>query len=174
MSLSLLFTISSIYLGLVGLGTLISPTAMTAGALSPLLVDTFRGFGGAFLAVAVMDWMARNSEASKARDAIVLGNTIGFVFAAVFGIFAVLHGYPAYGWVLVVINALLAVGFFLGGMSGMSAPAPSAAKAAPQPSMSAASAAPAKTRPDQPKTAAKPKSAGSRSGQTKKTTKRKK
>jgi hypothetical protein len=33
---------------------------------------------------------------------------------------AVLHGFPAWGWVLVAIDAGLAIGFFAGGMGSMS------------------------------------------------------
>lgn len=141
MSLDILFAVSSIYMVLVGLGLLIFPDALMAGALasnSLVLIDVLRGCGGGFIGVAVMDWLARSTEASKARDAIVLGNTVGFLSAAVFGVFSVIHGYPVYGWVLVVINALLAVGFFITGMSGMSTPAPSPAKAGPAPAKSVA------------------------------------
>lgn len=142
MSLDILFTVSSIYMALVGLGLLIFPDTLMAGALassSLVLIDVMRGCGGGFLGVAVMDWLARSAEASKARDAIVLGNTIGFISAAVFGVFSVIHGYyPVYGWVLVVINALLAVGFFITGMSSMSSPAPTPVKASPAASKPAA------------------------------------
>jgi hypothetical protein len=123
MNLSLLFTISSIYLALSGLGILISPTAMLAGALDPtalVVIDAFRGLGGAMFGIAIINWMARNGEASKVRDGIVLGNTVGFAFATAFSVLSWLHGYPAFGWVLIVLNLVLTVGFFAAGKVGMS------------------------------------------------------
>ncbi len=136
MSLALLLTISSIYLALLGLGTLIVPTTVMAGALDPsalVLVDTLRGLGGGLIALALVNWMARNSDDSKARQALVVGDIVGFVFAAIFGIVAVLHGYPVYGWVLVLIDVLLAIGIFVTGMTGTAAPAPAPAKPSPAP-----------------------------------------
>ncbi len=136
MSLSLLFIISSIYLVLLGLGTLISPTTVMAGALdlgAQVLVDTLRGVGGGLIAAAVVNWLARNSEPSKARSALVIGNLVGFVLAAIFGILSVIHGYPVYGWILVLINILLAIGFFFNALSGTPAPAPAPVKASPPP-----------------------------------------
>ena len=124
MSLSLLFTISSIYLALSGFGILISPTVMLAGALDPtalVVIDAFRGLGGALLGIAVISWMARSAEASKLRDAVVLGNTVGFALAAVFSVLSWVHGYPAFGWVLILLNLVLTVGFFTAGRASMSA-----------------------------------------------------
>ena len=116
MKLGLLFRISSIYLLLLGLGTLISPAAMMAGALDPaslVLVDTLRGFGGAMLSIAMIDWLARDAEPSKARNAIVLGHTVGFAFATVFGVLAWLHGYPVFGCALILLTFTL-IGYVIG------------------------------------------------------------
>ena len=130
MNLGLLFTISSIYLALSGLGILIAPVTMLAGALDPtalVAIDAFRGFGGALLGIAIILWMARNSEASKARDGIALGNTVGFAFATVFSVLSRLHGYPMFGWVFIVLNLVLTIGFFMASKASMSASAASRA-----------------------------------------------
>ena len=130
MNLSLLFTITSIYLALSGLGILISPTAMLAGTLDPsalVVIDAFRGLGGAILGIAIINWMARNAEASKLLDGIVLGNTVGFAFATVFSLLSWLHGYPPFGWVLIVLNLALTISFFAAGKASM--PTSTAARA---------------------------------------------
>ncbi len=135
MSLDLLFTIASIVAALVGLGGLFVPAALMGATLpagSPVLLDTLRGFGGVFLGVAVLNWLARGAEKSRARDAIVLANTIGFLSATVFMVLAVLHDYPVWGWILAGINALLTIGFFFAGMGSMSS-APSPAKESSMP-----------------------------------------
>ena len=128
MDLNLLFASSSIYLALSGLGILISPTTMLAGALDPkalVVIDALRGLGGAILGIAIINWMARNSKATKVRDGIVLGNMLGFVFATVFSILSRLHGYPVFGWIFIVLNLLLTIGFFAAGRASMSASAAS-------------------------------------------------
>jgi hypothetical protein len=117
-----LFRISSIYLLLMGLGTLISPTTMLAGKFentSIILVDTLRGISGALFGIAVIDWLARDTEACKARDAIVFGHIIGYAFATVFSIISLLHGYPWFGWVLIVLNAALTIVFLIAGLGRM-------------------------------------------------------
>ena len=80
------------------------------------------------LGIAVMNWMAKSAEASKARDGIILGNTIGFAFATVFGVMSWLHGYPAFGWVLIVLNTILTIGFFAAGKASMSSSTASRAR----------------------------------------------
>ena len=123
MELGPLFTVSSIYLALVGLGTLISPTTMMSGAVnstSLMLINNLRGIAGVYFGASIIDWAARNSEASSVRDAIILGNTIGFAFATVFGIFSIMQGLSMFQWIFVAIDALLANGFFIVGISNMS------------------------------------------------------
>jgi hypothetical protein len=44
----------------------------------PALIAYLRIFGGPMLRIAVLNWMARNAEPSQARNAIVLGNIVGF------------------------------------------------------------------------------------------------
>ena len=125
MGLAALLTASSIYLVVVGLATLLFPTTVTAGALDPaslVLTDILRSMAGACLGGGIVNWMARNSEVSRLRDAIILGNTLGFAFAALFGIVAVLHGYGTYGWILVALNALFANSFLIVGLSNLSEP----------------------------------------------------
>jgi len=130
MNLGLLLTVSSIYMALAGLWIVISPTAVLAGALDPtalVVIDVFRGLGGALLGISIINWMARNAEASKARDGIVLGNTVGFAFATVFSALTRLHGYPMYSWVFIVLHLALTIGFFAAGKASMSASAASRA-----------------------------------------------
>ena len=123
MELDLLLTVSSIYLALVGLVTLISPTTIMSGAVnstSLVLINILRGIAGIYFGASIIDWAARNSEASSVRDAIILGNTIGFAFATVFGIFSIIQGLSMFQWMFVAIDALLANGFFIVGISNMS------------------------------------------------------
>ena len=119
----LLLTLAAIYMGLVGLFNLISPVAawgLDAGA-SAVLIASVRVPASLHLGIAVVNWFARSAEASKARDAIFLGNTIGFVLAAIlFALVALAPGGPAVNWVIVVINLLLAIAFFVVGRANMS------------------------------------------------------
>lgn len=120
---SILFLIAAVYLGLVGLGFLVAPGVLTFGALGAtpaVIVAELRQYGGALLGIAVLNWVARNAEPSQARDGVFLGNTVGFGLVAVGGVLRQLSGAVPVGWIFVLINALIAVGFFMVGRANMS------------------------------------------------------
>src|SRR5512144_1628489 len=114
---------AAIYLTLVGLGFLLVPGMMVFGALGgtpAIIVAELRQYGGSLLGIAALNWVARNAEASTARNGVFLGNTIGFGLVAVGGVLRQLSGAIAVGWVFVLINALFAVAFFMVGRANMS------------------------------------------------------
>ena len=120
---NVLLTSAALYLGLVGLGFLFAPGILTFGALgaTPLIiVAELRQYGGALLGIAVLNWVARNAEASRAKDGVFLGNTVGFGLVAIGGVLRQLSGAVAVGWIFVVVNVLFAVGFFIVGRANMS------------------------------------------------------
>ncbi len=125
MKLKVMFIISTVYMALIGLGHLFAPVAMSAGVVpadaSAGLTAFLRHYSALFLAIAVMNWMARNAETSTARNAIVLANIIAFGLAAILDVLAVLSGAGAAGLVPASINLLIAIGFFWA--SRMSMPA---------------------------------------------------
>ncbi len=113
----LLLTVSAIYLGLAGFGVLISPPLVLGDVLgadtSASLIATLRGFAASFMGIAVLNWTARNAGPSKARNAILLGNTVGFGLSAILEVIAALSGGPALSWLFAGLGLLFAVGFFL-------------------------------------------------------------
>jgi hypothetical protein len=64
--------------------------------------------------------VARNEEASTARNGVFLGNTIGFGLVAIGGVLRQLSGAIAVEWLFVVINALFVIAFFMVGRANMS------------------------------------------------------
>src|ERR687895_1785268 len=86
MELSILLSIAAIYMALVGLGFIFAPQAIGIGAVptdaSVALIAYLRLFGSPFLGIAVLNWIARNAEPSTARNAIILGNIVGFAAIA--------------------------------------------------------------------------------------------
>lgn len=72
----------------------------------------YRLFGAALIGFSLVNWFARNTPASDARRAILIGNvgsdTLGFV-VSVWGMFQ--SATNALAWTTVVIYALLASGF---------------------------------------------------------------
>jgi hypothetical protein len=116
MTLNILLTLSSIYLALVGLGYLVKPDALLFGTLGPdtsaALIANLRGPASTFLGIAVLNWIARNAEPSKARTAIIWGNIVGFALAGVLDVLAVFSGGPVVELVPGIINLLIAAGFF--------------------------------------------------------------
>lgn len=118
-----LLALAAIYLGLIGLFNLISPAAafgLDAGA-SAVLIASVRVVASLYIGFAVMNWFARNAEASKARDAIFLGNTVAITLAAIlFVLVALAPGGQAGIWAIVVINLFFTVAFFVVGRANMS------------------------------------------------------
>ncbi len=119
MKLNVILMISAVYMALIGIGHLFAPVAMSAGVVpadaSPGLVAFLRHYAALFIAIAVMNWMARNSEASTARNAIVFANIVALGLAAILDVLAVIGGAGVAGLVPATINLVLAIAFFLTG-----------------------------------------------------------
>jgi hypothetical protein len=121
---SLLFLLAAIYLAIGGLVTLIVPVESSFGmipaASSGALVAFIRGYGGSLIGIAVLDFLVRNEGSSKARDAIFLGNFVGFGLVALTDILALAAGAPQAALVFTVLDILFALGFLFVGKSNMS------------------------------------------------------
>ena len=119
----LVLTIAAIYLALVGLGLLLAPTVtvfgLDAGA-SPLLIVQLRAMSDTFIGIAVLNWAARNAEPSKARDAIFLGNSVGFGLSVILGTAVSLTGGQAVSWVFTALSLFCVIGFIVVGRANMS------------------------------------------------------
>src|SRR5688572_28158038 len=125
MKLKAILIIATVYMALIGIGHLVAPVALSAGVVpedaSPGLVAFLRHYSALFIAIAVMDWMARNAEASSARDAIVVANIIVFGLAAALDVLAVISGAGAAGLVPATLNLAIAAGFIWAGRASMAA-----------------------------------------------------
>ena len=126
MKVSLLLTITAVYGAIFGLLLLlvpdvILPNVFGASGVPAAIVGNIRGYGGVLLGVAIMNWFARNSDPSQARDAILLGMFVAFLALTITGILRVMGGSPAVGGIVtLVINALLAIAFGIVGKANMS------------------------------------------------------
>jgi hypothetical protein len=91
MILRILLSIASMYMAFVGLGLIFAPQRFGVGPVptnaSAALIAYLRLFGSPFLEIAGLNWVARNAEPSTARNAIILGNIVGF-----FAIAALIYG----------------------------------------------------------------------------------
>jgi hypothetical protein len=96
MKLGAVLTVSTIYLAVLGLGFIFAPREIGIDAVpadaSPALIAYLRLFGGPFLGIAVLNWMARNAAPSTARDAIVLANIVGFGCVTLVDLWGVFSG----------------------------------------------------------------------------------
>jgi hypothetical protein len=118
-----LLSAAALYLGLVGLGFLLTPGTLVFGALGQtptIIVAELRQYGGALLGIAVLNWMARNAEPSTARDGVFLGNTVGFGLVAIGGLLRQLSGAVVIGWLFVLINVFFALAFLMVRRASMS------------------------------------------------------
>src|SRR5687768_13935429 len=95
MKLKTLFIMASVYLAAAGLGFILIPEVFGVGAVpsnpSPELITYLRVFGSPLLGIAILDWTVRNEGPSSARNAIVLGNIVGFGVIAALDIWGLLH-----------------------------------------------------------------------------------
>ena len=119
---SLLLTVSAIYLALIGILLQVDPVAtfgLDANA-SAVLITNIRVPLSLLLAIAVINWFARKSDASSARDAIFLGNTVAFAFVAIGDFVATVLSGDLLGLVFSGIALLFAIAFFVVGRANMS------------------------------------------------------
>jgi Na+/H+ antiporter NhaC len=120
---SLLLTVSAIYLALIGILLQVDPVStfgLDANA-SAVLITNIRVPLSLLLAIAVINWFARKSDASSARDAIFLGNTVAFAFVAIGDFVAsVMSGGDPSSLVFSGIALLFAIAFFVVGRANMS------------------------------------------------------
>lgn len=120
MQLKLVLTVSAIYLAVLGVGFMFAPREIGIEAVpadaSPALIAYLRVFGGPFLGIAVLNWMARKAAPSPMRNAIVLANIIGFGCVAAMDIWAVFSGGARQAQKLfLVIHLLMTVAFVVVG-----------------------------------------------------------
>lgn len=123
MKLSTLLSIASIYMALAGLGFILFPQAFGKGAVptdaSPALIAYLRLIGSPMLGIAVLNWMARKEGPSTARNAIIIGNTVGFAVIAILDIWGVFSDARPATKVFVVIHLLFAFAFLILGRKNM-------------------------------------------------------
>ena len=118
MQRSAVLTASAIYLAVLGVGFMLVPREMGVEAVpvdaSPALVAYLRVFGGPFLGIAVLNWLARNVEPSTARNAILVANSVGFGCAAAMDIWGVFGGGAReIAKVFLVIHLLMTIAFIM-------------------------------------------------------------
>lgn len=121
MKLKTVFTVSAMYLALLGLGFVLIPGQTGIGAVppdaSPALIAYLRIFGGPVLGIAVLNWMVRNAEPSPARHAVVLANIVGFGCVTAVDILGVFSGDARpVAKLFLVIHLIMTVSFVLAGM----------------------------------------------------------
>jgi hypothetical protein len=123
MKLNVLFIFSAIYMALLGLGFVFIPQVIGIGAVptapSTALVAYLRVFGSTFIAIGILNWMARNSEPSTARNAIIYGNIGGFGLAALLDLWGLLSGGRQLALVFVIIHLIFTIAFVLAGRMSM-------------------------------------------------------
>ena len=118
MNVKAVLTVSAIYLAVLGIGFMLVPRQIGVEAVpadaSPALIAYLRVLGGPFLGIAAMNWMARNAEPSATRDAILIGNIVGFACVAAMDVWGVFTGGArSVAKVFLVVHVLMAVAFVM-------------------------------------------------------------
>ena len=121
MKLHVMFTIAAIVMILMGLLSFFAPPALRG--TDPSAAFSGKIIGVILLALGVLAWLVRNAEPSKTRDSVVLSYTLLFALWAavsVYGSFLVDMPSHTISWIPALIQALLAIGFFMAGRANMS------------------------------------------------------
>ena len=120
MKLNVMFTIAAVVMILFGILSFFAPPALRG--TDPSAAFSSKTIGVVLLSLGVMAWSVRNAEPSKTRDSVVLGYTLLFVLWAavsVYGSFLVEMPSHTISWGPALIQALLAIGFFMATRAGM-------------------------------------------------------
>ena len=121
MKLNVMFTIASVVMILFAILSFFAPAAFRG--TDPSAAFSGKIIGVVLLSLGVMAWLVRNAEPSKTRDSVVLGYTLMFALWAAVSLYGVfLVDLPAHNisWGPALIQALLAIGFFVSGRASMS------------------------------------------------------
>jgi len=121
MKLNVMFTIAAIVLILLGLLSFFAPPTLAGTDATAAFSAKINGVVS--LSLGVLAWLVRNDGPSKTRDSVVLSYTLLFaLWAAVstYGIFLVDMPSHNISWGPALIQALLAIGFFMAGRASMS------------------------------------------------------
>lgn len=118
----LLFTLAAIFMGIVGIAIQAIPHVPLhlPPDASLSLITNIRVPASLLLAFAVLNWFARNSDASSARDAIFISNTVAFALITVGDTLVTIVDSAPEGWLFVAINLLFAIAFFVVGRANWS------------------------------------------------------
>jgi hypothetical protein len=121
MKVSTMFLIAAIFLLLMGLVSFIFPSLPAFGITDPSAAFGAMIVGVALVSLGLIAWLVRNAEASKTRDSLVLGYTFLFALWALVSAYGSFLPMPNSGisWLPALIQALVAVGFFMAGRSSM-------------------------------------------------------
>jgi hypothetical protein len=121
MKLNVMFTIAAIVMILMGLLSFFAPPALTGTDATAAFSS--KVIGVILLTLGVLAWLVRNDAPSKTRDTVVLSYTLLFALWAavsVYGSFLVDMPSHNISWIPALIQALIAVGFFMAGKASMS------------------------------------------------------
>ena len=108
--------LSAIYLAIVGLALMLVPLRFGVGAVpqdaSSELIALLRLLGGPFLGIAVLNWLSRDLDRSKALNAILIANIVGFGAVAANDVWGVASGEAReLAKIFLVVHLLFAAAF---------------------------------------------------------------
>jgi len=116
-----MFVIAAVVLVLLGLVSFFAPSALVGTDATAAF--SAKVSGAVLFSLGVMAWLLRNAEPSKTRDSVVVGFILLFALWAIVSLYGVfLTALPTHSisWIPALIQALLAIGFFVAGRPGMS------------------------------------------------------
>ncbi len=107
-------TAASIYLALIGVGLMFVPAQFGIGAVPadppPALIAFLRILGGPCIGIAVLNWLARDWQPSRALDVVLIANLVGFACVTAMDVWGVFSGTArSAGKIFLVIHLLFVI-----------------------------------------------------------------
>ena len=114
-----MFIIAAVYGLVVGVPSIVAPQAMESMVnlqFPPTMLMMVRFLGIAEFGLGLIAWLVRNAEASKTRNALVLGYTIYFALHALASLYGQFTDTEVHvHWVMATVQGLIAIGFIVAG-----------------------------------------------------------
>ncbi len=122
--MKILLTVYAVYMVSIGVQNLVAPSLVSSltGMAPPGSFLLMRSWGVQALGVGIMCWTARTAEASRARDALILGVIVINALNAVIAAIPLLGGGSLLSWADTALWALFAVLFIVAGRRARWAP----------------------------------------------------
>jgi len=114
-----LLILNAILVAIVSFTALLSPTIILeiyGFEITPYTINLMRAFGAIIVGYAVISWLMRNEQASRARQALLIGAGVSYIASAIVNVInniTIAAVEVTLGWVYFGLNSILGAAFIV-------------------------------------------------------------